>query len=82
MNQTVQAIFSNGMLKPLGPLNLREEELVVLTVTPIADDTSDNLSEEDFSYQPMPPRTTTYGCAQYVLRGKGIPLPYEYDPDQ
>ena len=32
MTKTVQAIFKNGVLQPLTPLNLQDEEHVTLTV--------------------------------------------------
>lgn len=49
MNQNVQAIYSNGMLKPLGPLALREDELVELTVSPVVDDSNGaHMTEDEF----------------------------------
>ena len=32
MSQHIQAIFERGILRPLEPLNLREQELVVLSI--------------------------------------------------
>lgn len=34
MNQTIQAIFDQGVLRPLEPLDLRDQQLVVITVLP------------------------------------------------
>ncbi len=37
MTQHVTAIYENGVLKPFAPLDLREQELVSLSVDKIAD---------------------------------------------
>ena len=36
MIQHVQAIYENGVLKPLGPLNLRDRDVVSLFIEPMA----------------------------------------------
>ena len=77
MNQNVQAIYSKGILKPLGPLHLKDEELVDLTVSSVSEDASDIRSDEDFSYQPMPPQRMSHVLMQYIHHGKGSPLPYD-----
>lgn len=73
----MRAIYSNGILKPLGPVDLKEEELVDLTISPVVEDTGDYALSEDLSYSPMPPRTTSQVLMRFVHRGKGLPLPYD-----
>ncbi len=34
MTRTIRAVFKNGVLQPLTPLDLREEQQVTLTVVP------------------------------------------------
>jgi predicted DNA-binding antitoxin AbrB/MazE fold protein len=41
MTETVQAIYENGVLRPLSPLNLREEEQVTLTLARSEDGIAD-----------------------------------------
>jgi predicted DNA-binding antitoxin AbrB/MazE fold protein len=75
MTQNVQAIYSDGTLKPLTPLDLREHELVRLTVSSLQED--DSPPEQELSYLPVPPRKTSQVLANYVLAGKGIPMAYD-----
>jgi predicted DNA-binding antitoxin AbrB/MazE fold protein len=37
MSQHIQAIFEGGLLRPLEPLNLREQEVVVLSIETTAE---------------------------------------------
>lgn len=77
MNQHVQAIYSNGTLKPLAPLDLKEQELVQLTVSPVPDDAGDALLDEELTYLPVPPRSTTQIPVKFIFQGKGTPMPYD-----
>ena len=36
---------------------------------------------EELTYEPIPPRHTHYVQTRYVFRGRGTPLPYDYDLD-
>ncbi|HEV3023110.1 MAG TPA: antitoxin family protein [Pirellulales bacterium] len=46
MSQRVTAIYEKGLLKPLGPLDLKEEEVVTLSVEKFGEDGSDRNEDE------------------------------------
>lgn len=41
MNQSIQAIYENGVLRPLQPLDLDENSIVEIDVRDVSDDDSD-----------------------------------------
>lgn len=43
MSQTIEALYEQGMLKPLQPLDLREQERVSVTVEPLLDLSPDEI---------------------------------------
>jgi predicted DNA-binding antitoxin AbrB/MazE fold protein len=47
MNQSVEAIYENGVLKLLGPLSLREQERVKVTISK-PESTKGNLLDSEF----------------------------------
>lgn len=49
MSQHVRAIFENGVLKPLDPLDLEEEEVVSVSVEKLVE----NGRPDEDSYQPL-----------------------------
>ena len=48
MTRQLEAIFQGGMLRPLQPLNLLEDQKVVVTVATIPETKEDEFLDEDF----------------------------------
>jgi predicted DNA-binding antitoxin AbrB/MazE fold protein len=46
MSQQVNAIFDHGVLKPLGPLDLHDQEVVVVSVQKLNSDSPANGTEQ------------------------------------
>jgi predicted DNA-binding antitoxin AbrB/MazE fold protein len=47
MTQHVNAIYDNGVLRPLAPLDLREQELVALVIEKLDNDAADGGNRSD-----------------------------------
>ncbi len=47
MTRTLEAIYENGVLRPLEPLSLQENQQVTLTVKAPSDDPMDDVVEDD-----------------------------------
>ena len=48
MTKQVDAVFENGMLRPLEPLQLAEHQHVTITISDIADDPLTSMIDHDF----------------------------------
>src|SRR5436190_16344285 len=48
MTRTVQAVYEKGLLRPLEPLNLQENERVTITVTNSTRPIDDELIDQEF----------------------------------
>ena len=61
------------------------EEVLCHWNSRLADDllngSASELDQEEIDYQPMPPSRTFSVPTRYVFRGKGKPLPYNYDSE-
>jgi predicted DNA-binding antitoxin AbrB/MazE fold protein len=83
MSQQVKAIYENGILKPLAPLDLEEEQLVSLSIEAIADHEQELAIEE---YRPLVVEqgdpSITWEQVQAVLARLPGPLSEDFDRER
>lgn len=86
LGQQIEAVFENGVFRPLQPIDLAEHQRVTLVLpasdvaangTPAVDDEFD----EDVGYQPLPLQQCTTIRVRLKQIGELQPLPYPIEAD-
>jgi predicted DNA-binding antitoxin AbrB/MazE fold protein len=97
MAQQIEAVFENGVFRPLQPVNLPEHQRVILQVPNTPETEADSpvhaqptpaaaCAEEEFdeavAYNPIPLRACRMIKVKYRNIGKLPPVPYHLDEDE
>jgi predicted DNA-binding antitoxin AbrB/MazE fold protein len=77
LGEQIEAVFENGVFRPLGPVDLPEHQRVTLVLP-----TGEEVFDEEAGYEPLPLRQ----CKTIRVRLKRVsdfgPIPYPVEPDE
>jgi predicted DNA-binding antitoxin AbrB/MazE fold protein len=77
MLEQIEAVYENGVFRPLGPVPLPERQRVTLLVP-----TEDDAFEEEVDYQPLPLRQVRTIRVRVKRVGDLSPIPYPVEADE
>jgi predicted DNA-binding antitoxin AbrB/MazE fold protein len=77
LDEQIEAVFENGVFRPLGPVDLPEHQRVTL-VLPIEGEAFD----EEAGYEPLPLEQRKIIRVRFRRIGDFGPIPYPVDPQE
>jgi predicted DNA-binding antitoxin AbrB/MazE fold protein len=77
LGEQIEAVFENGVFRPLGPVSLPEHQRVTFVLP-----TEEEAFEEEAGYEPLPLRQRQTIRVRLKRVGKFGPIPYAVEPDE
>jgi predicted DNA-binding antitoxin AbrB/MazE fold protein len=77
LGEQIEAVFENGVFRPLKPVNLPEHQRVTVTLP-----TDEEVFDEEVGYEPLPMQECMSIRVQFKQVDDFGPIPYPIEPDE